>query len=628
MERRLGAYLGALVILCALGLPPAWAGTPFSFVNSSTLDSGGDDAGYALGVDAAGNVYAAGFTNATGVRDIWVGKYNPTLTLISSATFDHTGAGHYKGFGLAVHPDGDIYVTGKVQTGANGSGSSNHELWVGRYDSSLAFISSATIPTSGSDGTAGTAMRVGPDGNIYVTGAASNATKDVWLGKFNPSLVLVSSASYDNHGGGNGGDKGNGLAFDNGGNIYVAGKVKDALSLGDIWLGKFSPSLVLVSSAAFNDGSADSGFGVCVDPEGIVYEVGVLNFKFSGNQIMWLGKYNSSLVLLSSETMPGLTYFGSETQAAGIACDASNLYVSMSSASAGVNSILVAQFDPTLILTSSMTITVGANASANSLALDGHGSLFASGLVTNATEDIWLGKFSAPLSQASGVIGPGGGGLSFNAGALSVTLNVPPGAFSAPETITISAPVYIPGTASGAATLSPTGLGFEVALIPPVQPAVEVPFQVVYQAPFMPAGIDESKLIMARYDDPNRLWVPLVTTGSALSHSLASRTNHFSSFQMMQATASSSVGAVHVFPNPFRPAQGNTSVTISNLPVGANIKIYTLMGTLIKELNADGNGMASWDATNTAGVKVASGVYFGYATYPDQGHTFKILVER
>ncbi|MGB7062106.1 MAG: S8 family serine peptidase [Candidatus Zixiibacteriota bacterium] len=75
-----------------------------------------------------------------------------------------------------------------------------------------------------------------------------------------------------------------------------------------------------------------------------------------------------------------------------------------------------------------------------------------------------------------------------------------------------------------------------------------------------------------------------------------------------------------VFPNPFKPYQGHTHMTFDGLTTYARIEIFTIAGERVRTLEeADGDGMTSWDVTNSQGRKLASGVYI-YRVTDNQGH--------
>ena len=77
-----------------------------------------------------------------------------------------------------------------------------------------------------------------------------------------------------------------------------------------------------------------------------------------------------------------------------------------------------------------------------------------------------------------------------------------------------------------------------------------------------------------------------------------------------------------VSPNPYRPGSGGPNdapfMTFQNLPAGADVRLYNPAGTLIAELaDPDGDGKVTWNARNSSGKPVASGVYIYVAKGSD-----------
>lgn len=229
-------------------------------------------------------------------------------------------------------------------------------------------------------------------------------------------------------------------------------------------------------------------------------------------------------------------------------------------------------------------------------------------------------------TAAADTIGSGGGAISFAAPSGSVTVIIPPLAFSGAVGVTLQTPSSFPSS-SPSANLTGSGVGVEILLDQAVQPKVDVMLTLTYQAADV-AGLDTSRLILARYDTTRNVWVPLVSTADTLSRQVTGRTNHFSVFQIMQAAASSTVDTVLAFPNPLRPSQGHTSMTFANLPAEARIRIYTLTGQLVRDFSANAVGMGSWDGRNQSGEKTASGTYVVFAQGAGQKKTFKVIVQR
>jgi hypothetical protein len=85
---------------------------------------------------------------------------------------------------------------------------------------------------------------------------------------------------------------------------------------------------------------------------------------------------------------------------------------------------------------------------------------------------------------------------------------------------------------------------------------------------------------------------------------------------------------VAIYPNPLRPAKGQTAMHFYNLPGGARLRLYTLAGEKVNELTADDLGHVAWNGTNQTGREVASGVYFVEVEGAGDKKMFKIAVQR
>jgi hypothetical protein len=94
---------------------------------------------------------------------------------------------------------------------------------------------------------------------------------------------------------------------------------------------------------------------------------------------------------------------------------------------------------------------------------------------------------------------------------------------------------------------------------------------------------------------------------------------HFSIYTILELTpASVDNGLAQVYPNPFISGDGDTNngefgagqgVTFDNMTAGAEIKIYSISGALVKKLTANAAGSVLWDVCNESGERVASGIY-------------------
>lgn len=77
---------------------------------------------------------------------------------------------------------------------------------------------------------------------------------------------------------------------------------------------------------------------------------------------------------------------------------------------------------------------------------------------------------------------------------------------------------------------------------------------------------------------------------------------------------------VFVYPNPYRANNTLSGVRFANLTQTAKIKVFTVNGRLVKELEEkDGDGGCFWDLRDITGTEIPSGVYLFYAE-DDKGH--------
>jgi len=84
---------------------------------------------------------------------------------------------------------------------------------------------------------------------------------------------------------------------------------------------------------------------------------------------------------------------------------------------------------------------------------------------------------------------------------------------------------------------------------------------------------------------------------------------------------------IKVYPNPFKPSEGHTEVTFSNLPSGASVKIFHIEGRIIATLKEEG-GMARWKVEDSEGNEVSSGFYLYSVESDKKRQTGKVVIIR
>ncbi len=135
-------------------------------------------------------------------------------------------------------------------------------------------------------------------------------------------------------------------------------------------------------------------------------------------------------------------------------------------------------------------------------------------------------------------------------------------------------------------------------------------------------------------DEQDGLWVraPGASVGAG---QVTSPLAHFSVYSIM-ALADEDVSQVYPFPVPWRPFAGNPvrygtasgGITFANVPQSGTIKIFTLSGRLVRQLDLGGGLTSKWDGRNSAGEEAASGVYLWKIESGPNGRTGKLMIVR
>lgn len=66
---------------------------------------------------------------------------------------------------------------------------------------------------------------------------------------------------------------------------------------------------------------------------------------------------------------------------------------------------------------------------------------------------------------------------------------------------------------------------------------------------------------------------------------------------------------VIIYPNPFKPDKGNKGITFSGLTEEVKIRIFNIIGELVREVSVLGQTEWQWNTKNDSGEKVSSGIY-------------------
>jgi len=198
-----------------------------------------------------------------------------------------------------------------------------------------------------------------------------------------------------------------------------------------------------------------------------------------------------------------------------------------------------------------------------------------------------------------------------------LNVSIPAGTFQGNLILTATTLTIVP--ASGQNNIKKTSLGAEITLSDPSITAkknIIVGFQYTHADII---GFDENKLAVGYYDETQKRWVVLDTARNIVANTLFATTTHFSKYAILQLVLAANLDNLVVFPNPFKPGSGGrydfNGITFGGLTAGAKIKIFSISGGLVRELNeTDNDGIYIWDTKNTSNENVASGVYLYLVT--------------
>lgn len=207
-----------------------------------------------------------------------------------------------------------------------------------------------------------------------------------------------------------------------------------------------------------------------------------------------------------------------------------------------------------------------------------------------------------------------------------VRVTFPSQCFSYPTSVQLESPSSFPKGSSPALKLSPTGVGVRVGA-----PQPKTGQKVAIEVAFRPQDVtsrDVSRLILARFEEKGKIWVPLPSTVDPIKRTVTGTTDHFSDFQIMEGIPPTDLSQVVIYPNPFNANYGDTQIHFSNLPVNSIVTLLTLEGRRVAQLVASPGGVADWNVVNDDGETVAGGVYYVRIEGGGSDSLLKVVVQR
>jgi hypothetical protein len=247
------------------------AGVPL-WTNRYNGPGNNTDEAYAIAVDGSGKVYA------TGASYGGASSYDYATVAYTSAgvplwTNRHSGPGNtYDGANaIAVDGSGKVYVTG----GSAGSGGTYDYTTIAYTSAGMALWTNRYSGPQGS-GNAATAIAVGGNGNVYVTGSSYGdfSYTDYATVAYTSAGVALWTNRYN--GPANSGDRPNAIAVDGSGNVYVTGYSAGSAGYEDYGTVAYSSVGVAWWTNLYNGpgNRHDRAAAIAVDGNGNVYVAG------------------------------------------------------------------------------------------------------------------------------------------------------------------------------------------------------------------------------------------------------------------------------------------------------------------------------------------------------------------
>ncbi len=238
MKKRVMVLIFLLIVVCAFSQTPDWQWA------TQAGGSGGDDTGYSITLDDAGNSYVTGSfksiaafgaysLTSIGNSDIFVAKMDASGNWLWATQAGGSSAD--EGYEITLDNDGNSYVTGYFEeTVTFGTysltSSGNSDIFVAKMDTDGNWL--WATQAGGNSDDEGYEITLDNDGNSYVTGyfegtatfgalsLTSSGYSDIFVAKIDTDgnwlWASQAGSTYDD-------DQGRGIAIDDAGNNYVTG---------------------------------------------------------------------------------------------------------------------------------------------------------------------------------------------------------------------------------------------------------------------------------------------------------------------------------------------------------------------------------------------------------------------
>jgi hypothetical protein len=567
-------------------------------------------------VDGSGDIYVGGYTKGdlegetnAGSWDGFLAKYSSSGSRYWTKLSSTTDSDRIEG--VAVDGSGNVYVIGNTKGGMYGeSNAGDWDVFLIKYDSSGDRKWTKLIGTVETDMAYDVA--VDTTGNTYITGETEgdlggephSGDRDIFLVKYSSwgTEKWTRLIGTDND------DCGYGVAMDGSGNIYITGYTEGDLDGNinsggkDIFLVKYNASGTKQWTKQLGTIESDIGYGIETDGSGNIYITGGTVGGLDGD--VWAYNWHVFLVRYDSSgnrewiKQYGTPYKGDAARE--IIIDGSNnIYLAGwtrggfdGNTNAGISGtdVFLVKCDTSGNKHWTKQLGSAFDDWCNGVAADSSGNVYITGWAgggfegesSQGSDDIFLVKYGTITALYLHTTDFDIGGVKRGVG----------------KTVTFTITNYGGGTlqcdvSSNKSWLTPDTTGFtgNYAVV-----------SVTVDTTLLPDGENTGTIT--------------VDAGSA---------------GIFSVTITVDISGIVVKPNPFKPGSGmgHTEITFDCYSLNSNIEVYTISGRLVWEKDVTGQRLVGWDAKDSRGDNLASGVYL-YKITDDTGakRTGKIAIIR
>lgn len=267
----------------------------------------------------------------------------------------------------------------------------------------------------------------------------------------------------------------------------------------------------------------------------------------------------------------------------------------------------------------------GGNVSASTLnypsgmTIDGYGNIWIADSDNNRVVRYKVIQSTANIASTQDAI------VTLKYKSLEFTLEVPASTFSEDVHLSLSIPIF--ALSNPLTNLKFANIAVQIANDKMIQPSKDMRLTVGYSNSDV-VGCDTSKFVIYSSVSGVGRWSEMLTQLYPTENKLVGTVRNLGIFGVFQYSPQAVLNNAIAYPNPYKPHSGtiydNTTIgdgiVFGGISANAKIKIFTISGELIRELNeSNGNGRSLWDTRNDKGELVASGVYLYLITNPDDG---------